>query len=140
MGQIRTDQPFQEGPEKNRERLEAFESTLIERLQRSCDKALQLRPLSEKGETNGDGQANVLASALQPLIHSGRSPEEIKAAVFRDPEVLGTALDIVGAYLKNYEVDKAGAVVETVLEYCRARGGLWQIKALNHLATVRMKQ
>eukprot|EP00439_Symbiodinium_sp_Y106_P053586 s785_g7.t1 len=37
-------------------------------------------------------------------------------------------------------VDKAGAVVETVLPYCRTRGGLWQIKALNHLATVRMKQ
>eukprot|EP00439_Symbiodinium_sp_Y106_P042149 s785_g5.t1 len=82
---------------------QAFEATLVERLQRSCGKALQLRPNSEKGQISADEHTNVLASALQPLIHSGRSLEEIKAAVFQDPEVLGTALDIVGAYLKNYE-------------------------------------
>ncbi|CAK0893707.1 unnamed protein product [Prorocentrum cordatum] len=68
------------------------------------------------------------------------SPQRAVQKRSRTDKVLGSALDLVGAYLKNYEVDKAGAVAESVLPLCRARGGLWRLKVLNHLSTVRMKQ
>eukprot|EP01059_Diplonema_ambulator_P006587 TRINITY_DN16238_c0_g1_i1.p1 TRINITY_DN16238_c0_g1~~TRINITY_DN16238_c0_g1_i1.p1 ORF type:complete len:503 (+),score=85.08 TRINITY_DN16238_c0_g1_i1:63-1511(+) len=57
-----------------------------------------------------------------------------------DPVTLGLALDLVGAYLKNYKVAKAAAIMDEALPICRTRGGVWLIKALNHASTVRMKQ
>jgi len=53
---------------------------------------------------------------------------------------LGVAIDLVGAYLKNYEIDKADALITRVLPLCRERGGAWLIKGLDKMSTVRMKQ
>eukprot|EP00927_Polykrikos_kofoidii_P011549 TRINITY_DN14927_c0_g1_i1.p1 TRINITY_DN14927_c0_g1~~TRINITY_DN14927_c0_g1_i1.p1 ORF type:complete len:522 (-),score=107.07 TRINITY_DN14927_c0_g1_i1:416-1981(-) len=157
-----TDSDFQEGADKNREQLQSFEDVLVARLRQSCARHIGGETpavLDDKGndaceigkdereqvekEAKIDGKAdNVLARALRPLAPSSDKdpPAHVRDAVLNDPAVLGSSLDIVGAYLKNYEVDKAAAVIETVLPACRSRGGLWYLKALNHLATVRMKQ
>lgn len=133
-----TDVDFQEGAEGNRARLQGFEGQLVNRLKQSCARALgsEAAPALTPAE-----REDVLARVLDPAVAASSSPaEHVRKAVLNDPEVLGSALDIVGAYLKNYEVDRAAAVVETVLPVCRERGGLWFLKALNHLSTVRMKQ
>lgn len=131
-----TDTDFQQGERANREVLQRFEDALVSQLQSSCVRALG----SEAAALEAADQ-NVLARVLNPLTaQRGGPPEDVRAAVLNDPVVLGSSLDIVGAYLKNYEVDRAAAVIETVLPVCRQRGGLWLLKCLNHLATVRMKQ
>lgn len=136
-----TDMPFQDGAENNRACLQAFEDTLVSRLRQSCFRELGKEVGDQSPAANGSVGANVLARVLDPLAaHTDGPSDSVRTAVLDDPEVLGSSLDIVGAYLKNYEVDRAAAVVETVLPACRSRGGLWLLKALNHLATVRMKQ
>ena len=103
------------------------------RLRRSCATVATDVDVSATGA--------VLARVLDPAVaKAGLPADKVRYAVLNDPEVLGSSLDIIGAYLKNYEVDKAAQVAETVLPICRVRGGLWQLKILNHLATVRMKQ
>lgn len=57
-----------------------------------------------------------------------------------DGRNLGSALDLVGVYMKNYKLDKAEAVLQRCGQYIGARGGVWMVKFLNHLSTVRMKQ
>eukprot|EP01062_Namystynia_karyoxenos_P002118 TRINITY_DN10735_c0_g1_i1.p2 TRINITY_DN10735_c0_g1~~TRINITY_DN10735_c0_g1_i1.p2 ORF type:complete len:616 (+),score=234.27 TRINITY_DN10735_c0_g1_i1:62-1849(+) len=57
-----------------------------------------------------------------------------------DPIALGKALDLVGAYLKNYRIAKADAIMRDALPRCRSRGGVWLVKGLNHASTVLMKQ
>lgn len=131
-----TDLDFQAGAEANAAQLQSLEDELIARLRQSCSKALH-------HEASAVSSGDVLARVLDPAVvafKGSRPPEAVREAVLNDPEVLGSSLDIVGAYLKNYEVDRAARVMETVIDVCRARGGLWRLKALNHLATVRMKQ
>mmetsp|Transcript_36149 Transcript_36149/g.64085 ORF Transcript_36149/g.64085 Transcript_36149/m.64085 type:complete len:427 (+) Transcript_36149:1-1281(+) len=53
---------------------------------------------------------------------------------------LGNALDLVGAYMKNYKLDKADAVLAKCGPFVSHRGGVWMVKWLNHVSTVRMKQ
>jgi len=53
---------------------------------------------------------------------------------------LGSALDLVGAYMKNYKLDKADMVLLRCAPYISTRGGVWMVKWLNHVSTVRMKQ
>ncbi|CAE7832377.1 unnamed protein product [Symbiodinium necroappetens] len=53
---------------------------------------------------------------------------------------LGTAIDLVGAYLKNYEIDKADRLCARIFPLCLERGGIWHFKLLNFYTTVRMKQ
>lgn len=147
-----TDTNFQEGAEENHARLQAFEDILVSRMRSSVARASQASQAYSEALLDTDALdcapdtsegGNVLTRVLEPTMalqsYSGDA-ESLRFAVLNDPEVLGSALDIVGAYLKNYEVDKAAAVVETVLPVVRQRGGLWLLKALNHLATVRMKQ
>lgn len=134
-----TEDAFQAGAEGNLARLREFEDALAARLRRSSAGALGGGP-APPAHDGGDG-----GEVLARVLGRGASPDReaagrVRDAVLRDPEVLGSALDIVGAYLKNYAVDKAAAVVESVLPTCRQKGGLWLLKALNHLATVRMKQ
>eukprot|EP00931_Biecheleriopsis_adriatica_P061860 TRINITY_DN37216_c0_g1_i1.p2 TRINITY_DN37216_c0_g1~~TRINITY_DN37216_c0_g1_i1.p2 ORF type:complete len:545 (+),score=159.15 TRINITY_DN37216_c0_g1_i1:93-1727(+) len=138
-----TDTPFQSGAEANKVVLQGFEELLVGCLQRSWVQELGLQSLPEETcSRTSDSSDDVLAEAFTVLSKSapGRPSEQLKAAVLGSAEVLGSSLDIVGAYLKNYEVDRAACVLETVLPYCRRKGGLWELKALNHLATVRMKQ
>eukprot|EP01060_Flectonema_neradi_P035132 TRINITY_DN6371_c0_g1_i1.p1 TRINITY_DN6371_c0_g1~~TRINITY_DN6371_c0_g1_i1.p1 ORF type:complete len:502 (+),score=92.05 TRINITY_DN6371_c0_g1_i1:43-1548(+) len=63
-----------------------------------------------------------------------------KTGSLHDPVTLGFALDLVGAYLKNYKVAKASAIMDEAMPICRKKGGVWLIKGLNHTSTVRMKQ
>eukprot|EP00931_Biecheleriopsis_adriatica_P075024 TRINITY_DN48987_c0_g1_i1.p1 TRINITY_DN48987_c0_g1~~TRINITY_DN48987_c0_g1_i1.p1 ORF type:complete len:932 (+),score=205.64 TRINITY_DN48987_c0_g1_i1:46-2841(+) len=53
---------------------------------------------------------------------------------------LGVALDLVGVYLKNYEIDKADLVISRALPLCRQKGGTWLVKGLDKYSAVRMKQ
>eukprot|EP00746_Dinoflagellata_sp_MGD_P009684 gnl/MRDRNA2_/MRDRNA2_119767_c0_seq1.p1 gnl/MRDRNA2_/MRDRNA2_119767_c0~~gnl/MRDRNA2_/MRDRNA2_119767_c0_seq1.p1 ORF type:complete len:560 (-),score=113.74 gnl/MRDRNA2_/MRDRNA2_119767_c0_seq1:125-1804(-) len=53
---------------------------------------------------------------------------------------LGNALDLVGTYMKNYKLDKADGMLARCRPFVEDRGGVWMIKFLNHLSTVRMKQ
>eukprot|EP00930_Biecheleria_cincta_P060062 TRINITY_DN45752_c0_g1_i1.p1 TRINITY_DN45752_c0_g1~~TRINITY_DN45752_c0_g1_i1.p1 ORF type:complete len:542 (-),score=103.22 TRINITY_DN45752_c0_g1_i1:20-1615(-) len=57
-----------------------------------------------------------------------------------DSENLGNALDLVGVYMKNYQLDKANAVLARSGPFVSERGGVWMVKWLNHISTVRMKQ
>uniref|UniRef100_A0A7S0FFR9 Uncharacterized protein n=1 Tax=Pyrodinium bahamense TaxID=73915 RepID=A0A7S0FFR9_9DINO len=61
-------------------------------------------------------------------------------AMEQDPELLRMALDIMVAYLKNYQLDRCEAVARYVLPVARARGLPWNVKALQDCATLRMKQ
>lgn len=124
-----TDENFQRGAEANATRLQEFEDILVGKMRESALNASSAASASSSDEatSSGDALAHVLGY-------------DVRSEVLRDPEILGSALDIVGAYLKNYEVDKACAVMETVLPVCREKGPLWLLKALNHMATVRMKQ
>ena len=45
---------------------------------------------------------------------------------------LGNALDLVGAYMKNYKLDKADAVLAKCGPFVAQRGGVWMVKWLNH--------
>mmetsp|Transcript_106580 Transcript_106580/g.344030 ORF Transcript_106580/g.344030 Transcript_106580/m.344030 type:complete len:799 (-) Transcript_106580:813-3209(-) len=69
-----------------------------------------------------------------------RLPKEELDATLLEPRNLGVALDLVGVYLKNYEIDKAELVITRVVPLCRQRGGTWLIKGLDKLSMVRMKQ
>mmetsp|Transcript_29931 Transcript_29931/g.94350 ORF Transcript_29931/g.94350 Transcript_29931/m.94350 type:complete len:930 (+) Transcript_29931:296-3085(+) len=79
----------------------------------------------------GCSDANALARKL---------PERELNAVLLEPRNLGVALDLVGVYLKNYEIDKADLVITRVVPLCRQRGGTWLVKGLDKLSAVRMKQ
>ncbi|CAJ1379131.1 unnamed protein product [Effrenium voratum] len=69
-----------------------------------------------------------------------RLPPSELTATLNEPRNLGVALDLIGVYLKNYEIDKCDYVLERVVPLARKRGGTWLIKALDKLCAVRMKQ
>eukprot|EP00928_Gymnodinium_smaydae_P024439 TRINITY_DN19773_c0_g1_i1.p1 TRINITY_DN19773_c0_g1~~TRINITY_DN19773_c0_g1_i1.p1 ORF type:complete len:607 (-),score=192.51 TRINITY_DN19773_c0_g1_i1:476-2248(-) len=146
-----TDHDFQDGAEANKALLQKFEDDLVSRLRGACGRASAAAardasqgassPAASSAQASEKKGGDVVARMLAPILAlKADHPEKIKEMVLEDPEVLGSSLDIVGAYLKNYEVDKAARVIETVLPMCRRRGGYWLLKALNHLSTVRMKQ
>eukprot|EP00401_Gymnodinium_catenatum_P062831 CAMPEP_0117620298 /NCGR_PEP_ID=MMETSP0784-20121206/87057_1 /TAXON_ID=39447 /ORGANISM="" /LENGTH=630 /DNA_ID=CAMNT_0005424209 /DNA_START=39 /DNA_END=1928 /DNA_ORIENTATION=- len=135
-----TDMDFQDGEVANKAKLQEFEDTFVARLRQSCAKVLGTQTELGDAAQQRSGE-DVLSRVLAPLEARKNQPSEgVRAAVLKDPEVLGSALDIVGAYLKNYEIDKAAAIIDTLMPVCRERGGFWRLKALNHLSTVRMKQ
>ena len=70
---------------------------------------------------------------------AGLSPARM-TRVLGDSRNLGTALDLVGCYLKNYEIDKAERLCRRIEPLVRERGGLWLFKLLNVYSVVRMKQ
>lgn len=67
-------------------------------------------------------------------------PEHELNAMLLEPRNLGVALDLVGVYLKNYEIDKADLVITRAVPLCRQKGGTWLVKGLDKLSAVRMKQ
>lgn len=69
-----------------------------------------------------------------------KMPEKELTATLLEPRNLGVALDLVGVYLKNYEIDKADLVITRIVPLCRRRGGTWLVKGLDKLSAVRMKQ
>eukprot|EP00928_Gymnodinium_smaydae_P048943 TRINITY_DN32794_c0_g1_i1.p1 TRINITY_DN32794_c0_g1~~TRINITY_DN32794_c0_g1_i1.p1 ORF type:complete len:603 (-),score=137.65 TRINITY_DN32794_c0_g1_i1:3-1718(-) len=83
-------------------------------------------------DENEDRVAEIEAMLATGLGRSGAGLE--------DGGNLGSALDLVGVYMKNYKLDKADAVLARCGEYVSERGGVWMVKWLNHVSTVRMKQ
>jgi len=81
-------------------------------------------------------------------VHSGHAgavslkdlSQEQMTRVISHNRNLGTAIDLIGAYLKNYEIDKADRLCSRIMPLVRERGGVWLFKALNFYTTVRMKQ
>lgn len=67
-------------------------------------------------------------------------PTDMLRWKFRRPDILGAALDFVGAYIKELQIEKAQVVLEIILPVCREFGGLFHMQALNHMALVRMNQ
>eukprot|EP00913_Durusdinium_trenchii_P027900 g26160.t1 len=59
-----------------------------------------------------------------------RLPPSELTATLNEPRNLGVALDLIGVYLKNYEIDKCDYVLERIVPLARKRGGTWLIKAL----------
>eukprot|EP00746_Dinoflagellata_sp_MGD_P146188 gnl/MRDRNA2_/MRDRNA2_78698_c0_seq1.p1 gnl/MRDRNA2_/MRDRNA2_78698_c0~~gnl/MRDRNA2_/MRDRNA2_78698_c0_seq1.p1 ORF type:complete len:847 (+),score=207.29 gnl/MRDRNA2_/MRDRNA2_78698_c0_seq1:83-2623(+) len=66
-------------------------------------------------------------------------PPDVIRMKFRRPDILGAAVDLVGGYLGKREVAKARSLMEMIMPVCRQFGGIWLIKALNHMAAVRMQ-
>lgn len=59
---------------------------------------------------------------------------------FRDSNVLGGALDLAGAYLKNDMYEKADALFTAIEAYCMERGLPWAALWLEDCAALRTKQ
>ena len=112
-----TDIDFQDGGEGNKKRLGELERVF-------CNQIMSTNLLT----------ASTTDNALTLLQNPGVNQ------CFNDPHTLGMSLDLVGAYLKNYEVEKADQVMTKIMPHCREMGELWLTKALNHHSTVRMKQ
>eukprot|EP00931_Biecheleriopsis_adriatica_P116539 TRINITY_DN92174_c0_g1_i1.p1 TRINITY_DN92174_c0_g1~~TRINITY_DN92174_c0_g1_i1.p1 ORF type:complete len:536 (+),score=143.80 TRINITY_DN92174_c0_g1_i1:44-1651(+) len=83
-------------------------------------------------ELNEERVAEIEAAMAEGLGSTGSG--------LSDARNLGNALDLVGAYMKNYKLDKADAVLARCGPFVSARGGVWMVKWLNHISTVRMKQ
>lgn len=62
----------------------------------------------------GCSEANALAKKL---------PEQELNATLLEPRNLGVALDLVGVYLKNYEIDKADLVITRIVPLRRKKAG-----------------
>eukprot|EP01065_Artemidia_motanka_P032997 TRINITY_DN3996_c0_g1_i1.p1 TRINITY_DN3996_c0_g1~~TRINITY_DN3996_c0_g1_i1.p1 ORF type:complete len:586 (+),score=194.03 TRINITY_DN3996_c0_g1_i1:80-1837(+) len=57
-----------------------------------------------------------------------------------DPALLSAGIDLAVCYVKNVKLSMADAQYAKVVPHARKRGGVWKVKALNHLVTLRMKQ
>lgn len=86
----------------------------------------------EGEEMNEEKVAEIEAAMASDLGRSGGG--------LHNGQNLGNALDLVGVYMKNYKLDKADAVLSRCGPFVSQRGGVWMIKWLNHVSTVRMKQ
>lgn len=138
-----TDLDFMDG-EDNKANLEKLEKQFCQQIVTSSVILLegaQVNLINDNSPTNDStndrlpsSDPNVTSDALALL----QNPHV--ARCFENMENLGSALDLVGAYLKNYQVDKADAVMKKIMPECRKLGGMWLTKALNHHSTVRMKQ
>jgi len=57
-----------------------------------------------------------------------------------ESSLLMSILDLAGAYIKNYSLDKASLMLDRAIDECRSRGAPWDIKCLQDMATLRFKQ
>lgn len=166
MRNVWSDIEFDVGEDQNADLLTRLEFQFGSQLARSLDARLQSMD-EEDDEERSDGgddeekqgdrsreskqdsttaQEKSRESGLFNLVlQSGsqsdqRVSEKDFAETLLEPKNLGVALDLVGAYLKNYEIDKANQVISRVMPMCRKRGGTWLVKGLDKLCLVRMKQ
>ncbi|CAK9105022.1 unnamed protein product [Durusdinium trenchii] len=100
----------------------------------------EMQEPAEKGPKN-DGIFDMVLKDCQDVrdLQQRLPPSELTATL-NEPRNLGVALDLIGVYLKNYEIDKCDYVLERIVPLARKRGGTWLIKALDKLCAVRMKQ
>eukprot|EP00927_Polykrikos_kofoidii_P065415 TRINITY_DN61171_c0_g1_i1.p1 TRINITY_DN61171_c0_g1~~TRINITY_DN61171_c0_g1_i1.p1 ORF type:complete len:927 (-),score=147.04 TRINITY_DN61171_c0_g1_i1:102-2777(-) len=88
-----------------------------------------------------DGVFEVALGGCEQMTDLARRlPASELTATLAEPRNLGVALDLIGVYLKNYEIDKADHVISRIIPLCRERGGTWLVKGLDKLCAVRMKQ
>lgn len=87
----------------------------------------------QDGEDMNEERVAEIESKLAAGLH-------VSGGGLADGGNLGAALDLVGVYMKNYKLDKADSVLSRCAPFVSQRGGVWNIKWLNHTSTVRMKQ
>lgn len=87
----------------------------------------------EEGEAGNDRILEQFERDLVSILQRSRSG-------LADAEVLGSAIDLAGAYKKNYKLEKAEAVLLRCTRNAEERSGAWLVKHLNHISQVRMKQ
>ncbi|GAB5356796.1 hypothetical protein AAMO2058_000319800 [Amorphochlora amoebiformis] len=137
-----TDTQFQGGFANNQVVLKTYEKGLAKELLSSLQRIEGGSKLAEI--TGGDIGSSSLdlfgGNGLLLKLQENTHRMDIAAKVLRRPKTLGHSLDLVGAYLKNYMIDKADAIMQTILPICKQKGGLWEIKALNFYAAIRAKQ
>ncbi|CAE8736802.1 unnamed protein product, partial [Polarella glacialis] len=101
-------------------------------------------PVQAASSTTSDAQDGIFDLALRDCKEAAdlarRLPAKELTATLNEPRNIGVALDLVGVYLKNYEIDKGDQVLSRVVPLARKRGGTWLIKALDKLCAIRMKQ
>eukprot|EP00929_Paragymnodinium_shiwhaense_P013474 TRINITY_DN121319_c0_g1_i1.p1 TRINITY_DN121319_c0_g1~~TRINITY_DN121319_c0_g1_i1.p1 ORF type:complete len:570 (+),score=156.50 TRINITY_DN121319_c0_g1_i1:91-1800(+) len=99
--------------------------------------ALMKRSWSDTSFEEGDAGNNVTLQnyevQLADMMHKA-------VAGLGDAGVLGSAIDLAGAYKKNYRLDQAEAVLLSCTRESENRSGAWMVKYLNHMSQVRMKQ
>jgi len=111
--------------------------------------------LDELREAHRDQEALMKRSWSDDLFEGGEADNERKIEGFElelvgmlqsstrglaDGTILGNAIDLAGAYKKNYKLDKSEAVLLRCTRHAEARSGAWMVKYLNHISQVRMKQ
>jgi len=83
-----------------------------------------------------DGNARVLRSFEEEYAARVRSA----GGNLKAPGLLLATLDLAGAYIKNYSLDKADLILKRIVDECRRVGPPWDTKCLQDLATLRFKQ
>jgi len=145
-----SDAEYLEGGEGNAELVSRLEMQFAGQLAGTVQENMQdsTAPDSSAGDGHGghgsggkDGVFDVVLQGCAVATELARRlPEEDLTATLSRPRNLGVALDLIGSYCKNYEIDKADLVLQRILPLCRDRGGAWLMKALDKLSLVRMKQ
>ncbi|CAK0827794.1 unnamed protein product, partial [Prorocentrum cordatum] len=87
----------------------------------------------EEGEAGNDKVIEGFELELVTMLRESKKG-------LRDGVVLGNAIDLAGAYKKNYKLDKSEAVLLRCTRHAESRSGAWMVKYLNHISQVRMKQ
>eukprot|EP00746_Dinoflagellata_sp_MGD_P087129 gnl/MRDRNA2_/MRDRNA2_34585_c0_seq1.p1 gnl/MRDRNA2_/MRDRNA2_34585_c0~~gnl/MRDRNA2_/MRDRNA2_34585_c0_seq1.p1 ORF type:complete len:843 (+),score=179.36 gnl/MRDRNA2_/MRDRNA2_34585_c0_seq1:146-2530(+) len=114
----------------------------LHQMQQKIESSVEKSEESSSFNQEYDGEALPLPLAKLDDPSSGLAElqgEDLQATL-NQARNLGAALDLVGAYLKNYEVDKADAVLSRVLPLCRQRGGVWLVKGLNWYVLLKGKE
>lgn len=124
--------------EAPREVIDWMVSTLGALQQEQQDQiALLKRSWSDEAFEQGEeGNEKIIERFEMELVEMLRNSSRGLA----DGTVLGNAIDLAGAYKKNYKLDKAEAVLLRCTRHAELRSGAWMVKYLNHLSQVRMKQ
>lgn len=99
--------------------------------------ALLKRDWTDEMFQEGEDDNDMRVAEIEAMLASGLS---VSGSGLEDGGNLGSALDLVGVYMKNYKLDKANAVLDRCAPHVSKRGGVWMVKWLNHVSTVRMKQ
>jgi len=99
--------------------------------------ALMKRSWSDTAFEDGEaGNEDTIEGYELELVGMLRSSGE----GLRDAQILGNAIDLAGAYKKNYKLDKSELVLLRCTRHAEERSGAWMVKYLNHISQVRMKQ
>eukprot|EP00933_Yihiella_yeosuensis_P068485 TRINITY_DN7416_c0_g2_i1.p1 TRINITY_DN7416_c0_g2~~TRINITY_DN7416_c0_g2_i1.p1 ORF type:complete len:630 (-),score=136.31 TRINITY_DN7416_c0_g2_i1:21-1910(-) len=124
--------------EAPQEAVQWMEDTLATMKQDQIDRAALLkRSWSDSPFEDGEsGNENTLQTFERELVTMLKTSSRGLA----DGQVLGNAIDLAGAYKKNYKLEKSEAVLLQCTRHAEDRSGAWMVKYLNHMSQVRMKQ